>query len=368
MPATKYTYDVTNDTLNGKVNLVDIENEVHTSSIVTAFDRRESTGGTINGDVLTGGSLDLWFKDTLSTGDQTTLSGIVSAHQGNPTPEVTQVEITNTPDVVVGKPVGDTRAYAFSCDFTKKETWYAGSSGVVQDSFNADGIQATFDLTYGSGNGYAVIDLCHGKVTDEKLITTPSGGSYIPVVKINGAVQTEREKFESSGGHYEIDYVAGKLTFYATPPSGNTVTIDYYVSGPDHGPMIEAGPVAGKKWIIVAAEAQFSKDIEMTDTLLQNVFLNHPIYGPNTPAANDAEYATIGSFLDYTYGAYPIIPAFGGSERGLTQDTLILRWDYLTSIELLSSLEMKMKVWTKHARGFNGERGVVTIYAIEKDE
>ena len=97
MPATKYTYDVTNDTLNGKVNLVDIENEVHTSSIVTAFDRRESTGGTINGDVLTGGSLDLWFKDALSTGDQTTLSGIISAHQGNPTPEVTQVEITNTP-------------------------------------------------------------------------------------------------------------------------------------------------------------------------------------------------------------------------------------------------------------------------------
>jgi hypothetical protein len=368
MPATKYTYDVANDTLNGKVNLVDIEDEVRVSSIVTAFDRRVTIGGTIDRDVLTGGSLDLWFKDALSGGDQTALSGIVAAHEGNPSVEVTQVEVANTPEVAIGKPVGDVRAYSFSCDFTKKETWYMGSSGVVQDSFNADGTQTVFDLTYGSGNGYAVIDLSHGKVTDEHLIETPSSGSYVPVIKINGAVQTEREMFENSGGHYEIDYVAGKVTFYAAPPSGNTVTVDYYVSPPDHGPVILCGPAAGKKWIIVAAEAQFSKDIEMTDTLLQNVFLNHPIAGPDTPAGPNAEYKTIGSFLDYTYGAFPIVPAFGGSQRGLTKDTLILRWDYLTSIELLSSLEMEMKVWTKHARGFNGERGVVTIYAIEKDE
>ena len=394
MAATKYTYNVTQDFPNGKVNLSTIQGEITSSAIVTAFDYIDSLGGSISKDVLTGGTIDVWFKDALSTGDRTILDGdaadpaggLIASHNNTlsiadiqpvTVANIPNVSISGHPSVVVTKPSQSEagRIYVFSCDFTKKETFYVDSSG-ASDSFNADGIQKTFSLAYGSGNGYAVIDLCHGKVTEEHLITTPSGGSYIPVVKINGALQDERESYEVTGGHYTIDYVAGKLIFISAPPSGNTVTVDYYTSGPDHGPCILAGPAAGKKWTLNAAEMQFSMDVDMTDTLLQNVLVDIPIFDGSgnylytaydQKAAADAVYKNIGAFLDYTYGSYPIIPGFGGS-RGLTKDTIILRWDYLSSMELPSSLNARIKAWTKHKRAFTGERATVTIYGVETDE
>lgn len=392
--ATKYTYVVTSDFPNGKVNLSRFQDEIRASSIVTALDRIDTTGGSISQDVLTGGSIDIWFKDALSTTDETTLDGdtnnpaggLIAAHDNSPSVPVDQVEVTNSPSVNIASEIKTTvwkphqseygRIYVFSCDFTKKETWYTGSSG-NHESFAADGVQSVFQLAHGSGVGSAIIDLTHGKIADEGLITSPSGGSYSPVVKINGAVQTEREAFETTGGHYTIDYVKGELTFISTPPSGNTVTIDYWYSPNGSGPIIELGPPSGKMWVLNSAECQFSKDIVLKDTLLQNVVLDLPVFDASGnylttlydyKAGADAVYATIGQFLDYTYGSLPVIPAFGGADRGLSKDTILLRWDYTSAIELQSSLNMRLKVWTKHNRGFEGERATVTVYGVEKDE
>lgn len=394
MAATKYTYNVANDFPGGKVNLSRLQVEIASSSIVTALDRVNSSQGSINGDVLTGGTLNIWFKDSLSAGDKTTLDGnasnpaggLIASHDNSASIAVNQVEVTNTPNVTIPtqikaailKPSQDEygRIYVFSCDFTKKETWHNGSMG-THESFSTDGVKKKFKLAHGSGVGSAVIDLTHGKIADESLIVSPSGGSYSPVVKINGAVQTEREMFEDSGGHYKIDYSKGEVTFFSAPPSGNTVTVDYWYSPSGAGPVIQAGPPAGKKWILQSAECQFSKDVSIKDTLLQNVILDVPIFDGSgnylftaydQKAGNDAVYATVGQFLDYTYGSLPIVPAFGGSPRGTTQDTILLRWDYAAAIELLSSLNMRLKVWTKHGRGFEGERATVTVYGVETDE
>lgn len=268
------------------------------------------------------------------------------------------------------------RIYIFSCDFTKKETWYVDSVW-EQDYFDADGVQTTFSLSQGSGVGSAIIDLTHGKVADEAIISSPSGGTYAPIAKINGAVQDQREAYESSGGHYTVDHDAGEVTFFSAPPSGNTVTVEYWYSPSGHGPCILAGPSPGKKWILQSAECQFSKDVGIDDTLLQNVILDYPVMDasgnllmvlPDQKAGQDAVYSTVGQFLDYTYGSLPVIPAFGGSPRGTTQDTILLRWDYAASLELLSSINMRMKVWTAHGRGFSGERATVTVYGVETDE
>jgi len=275
----------------------------------------------------------------------------------------------NPVSVVAQKPTQNEqkRIYIFSCDFTKKETWHHDSLWATESFPDIDGVQKTFQLAHGSGVGTAVIDLSHKKITEEATIVTPSGGSYIPVVKINGAVQTEREAYKTSGGQYTIDYVAGELTFIATPPSGNTVTIDYFYSPVGVGPIVKASPPTGKKWTLTAAEIQFSTDVIMNDAMVQNVFLQHPVYG-YVSAGADVEYANIGTVLDYTYGSFPVVPAHGGPIRGTQTDTIILRWDYLSTIELLSSLSMEMKAWTKDALGFSGERATVTIYGVETDE
>jgi hypothetical protein len=393
MVATKYTYDITNDFPNGKINLSTFQEDITSSSIITALDRIDTAGGTIAGDVLTGGAVDIWFKAALSAGDETTLhgdiigpaGGLIAAHDNAPTQDPLAVEVKNSPSVSIPDVIKATswkpdqanykRIYVFSCDFNKKETWYNNSS-TNSESFDADGVQNEFGLAYGSGNGAAIIDLCHGKVTDEYALVNPSGDSYVPVVKINGAVQTEREAFESIGGHYEIDYIAGKLKFYAAPPSGNEVTIDYHYSPSGHGPRVEAGPSAGKKWTINFAEVQFSVDTIMKDTFLQNAIIDYPVFVsgvyshtiPDMKVGPDTPYLTGGNFLDYTNGSFPIIPAFGGSERGTTEDTLIFRWDYASSMELVSSLNARFLITTKHNRGFEGERVVITIYGVEEDE
>lgn len=394
MAATKYTYNVASDFPNGKVNLSRFQDEIALSSITIALDRIDTIGGSISKDVLTGGSIDIWFKDALPTADETTLDGdaagpaggLIAAHDNSVSVPLDQVEVANSPSVSVTSEVKTTiwkphqseygRIYVFSCDFTKKETWYHGASG-THESFAANGVQTKFQLSQGSGVGSAVIDLSHGKIADESLIVSPSGSSYSPVVRINGAIQTEREAFESAGGQYTVDYAKGEITFIATPPSGNTVTVDYWYSPSGAGPIIEIGPPSGKMWILNSAECQFSKDIVIKDTLLQNVILDYPVFDASgnyvttlydTPAGADAVYATIGQFLDYTYGSLPVVPAIGGSERGLAQETVLFRWDYTSAIELFSSTNMRLKVWTKHGRGFEGERATVTIYGVETDE
>lgn len=72
MAVTKYTYSIAIDTLNGKVSLGQLQNEIGASAIITAIDYCESEA-----DVL-----DIWFKDALSVEDETLLTGVVSAHDG----------------------------------------------------------------------------------------------------------------------------------------------------------------------------------------------------------------------------------------------------------------------------------------------
>lgn len=393
MAATKYTYDITNDFPDGKANLSTFQEEIASSSIVTALDRIDTAGGTIVNNVLTGGTVDIWFKAALSTGDETVLhgdvtnpaGGLILAHDNAATQDPVAVEVKNTPTVSIPNSIQTTawkptqseykRIYMFSCDFNKKETWYIESSGNAE-SFDADGAQKDFSLAYGSGNGAAIIDLSHGKVTEEANIVTPATGSYVPVVKINGAVQDEREAYETSGGNYEIDYTEGTLKFYAAPPSGNTVTIDYFYSPSGAGPIVIAGPGSGKKWIINFAEVQFSKDTVMKDTFVQNALIDLPIFVSGVYSHTvydykpypDTYYHNAGNFLDFTNGSFPIIPSFGGPERGMTEDTLIFRWDYASSMELLGSLNARFKIWTKHGRGYEGERVVITIYGVEHNE
>lgn len=381
----KYTYSASGDFPGGKVNVGKLDDEIRRSAITTSLSHVDR-----NIDIV-----DIWFNAALSSGDKSILDGnttgpaggLIAAHDNSPSPsETSKVEVINSPSVSVSNQIKAAllkpsqneygRIYVFSCDFTKKETWYLGSSG-THESFAANGVQTKFQLVQGSGVGSAIIDLTHGKIADEALIVSPSGGSYSPVVKINGAVQTEREAFESSGGHYSIDYTKGEVTFFAAPPSGNTVTIDYWYSPPGAGPIIEMGPPSGKMWVLSSAECQFSKDVVLKDTLLQNVILDYPVFDAsgnylttlyNTPATNDAVYMTVGQFLDYTFGSLPVVPGFGGPDRGLTQDVILLRWDYASAIELQSSLNMRLKVWTKHGRGFEGERATVTVYGVEINE
>lgn len=256
------------------------------------------------------------------------------------------------------------RIYSFSVNICDPTTWYVDSEYVDSELVASATGQTEFQTIHGSGHGCAIIDLQHGKITEENLLVAPTG-SYIPVVTVSGVVKTERECYEDSGGDYEIDYCAGKITFFE--PQYGDVRASYFHTPSGLGPIFSVKPPTGKKWIIDAAELQVSVDFKMTDTIVQNVYLTHPLYG-RIKAVSDVEYKHFVNFLDFTYGSYPVIPVIGNGPRSMTKDTVIMRWEYLTPLELLSSLEMELRSWSKHGRGFDGERFALTVYGLEADE
>jgi len=74
--ANKYNYSITSDFPNQKVNPDSLTQEILASSIITTLDY-------INTD-LAADVCDIWFDSALTTAEETTLDGIVAAHQGNP--------------------------------------------------------------------------------------------------------------------------------------------------------------------------------------------------------------------------------------------------------------------------------------------
>jgi len=79
MAATKYTYSISQDFPNQKVDSDRLTLEIQNSAIITALDYIETDGD----------SCDIWFKAELSPGDQSILSTVVANHSGEPLPEPT---------------------------------------------------------------------------------------------------------------------------------------------------------------------------------------------------------------------------------------------------------------------------------------
>jgi len=77
MAATKYTYSISGDFPNHKVDSTRLSREIDYSSISTAL----SHINTVDDDC------DIWFVDALSAGDKTTLDGLVAVHSGEPMPD-----------------------------------------------------------------------------------------------------------------------------------------------------------------------------------------------------------------------------------------------------------------------------------------
>ena len=112
-PQTK-TFDVTADFPGGKVNLPNLRKEIEAHpAITTALDggRIDTSGGTPDGfGVFTGGTVNIFFKDTLSAAEETALhgdtsgpaGGLIAAHNNGPSKAPPQkVEIKEEEDHAV---------------------------------------------------------------------------------------------------------------------------------------------------------------------------------------------------------------------------------------------------------------------------
>lgn len=358
MAETTYTYSIADDFPDDTVNTSQLVVEIQASAIVTALEQVDTSGD----------SVDIIFKDALSSGDKTILDndeaspagGLIAAHDNATAPSHVHAEIINTPHVHSAKYAtgegGAARIYAITHNWCDKTTWWYSSVQVINEAVGTgDGSVDVFNLDHDH-----VIDLEHGKFTDEDDI--PDYEDYLLVVKVDGVEQTKRSSFETSGGDYVIDYAEGTLTFADPPPDGDAITASYWYSPTTAGnSVMEFIIPAGKIWCVCASEMQFSKDVIMNDTLTFGAYIGETLVGPKT------RHKTIGAFLDLSYGSFSVIPAIGGSARGMAQDTVLLRVDYHTMDVLPGDLGVVLKAWAEGDNEFGGERATATLYIIEKD-
>lgn len=162
MPATKYTYSISVDFPNQIVATDRLSIEIDNSAIVTALDYINTSGD----------DCDIWFKDTLSGGDETILDGLVAAHTGEPLP-------SDGLSVVVVQPIQRfTHGYTTSSGSTltaMRATAYTQQTSNAQRSLVSS---STDDDVAGTGD----------KTIQITYYDQDMNGPYIEVVDMAGTV------------------------------------------------------------------------------------------------------------------------------------------------------------------------------------
>jgi len=199
MSSTKYTYSISTDFPNHKVDSSRLLVEIQGSSIVVALDRIDTDGD----------NCDAWFKDALSSGDETTLNGIVAAHSGEPLVPELQIQPVKVIDVQGLDP-----ETALSCtEFVEVqvETGEKVSEGIVSYPFPVDVAAARYvmeDPHYEYGDKFDVFGIPAG---DPAIggVTAPASQGDTSVHVSSTVFQYSRAgmylKFQGHDDEYRIE-------------------------------------------------------------------------------------------------------------------------------------------------------------------
>lgn len=234
-------------------------------------------------------------------------------------------------------------------------SWYQGSTSVDEKTISPK-VEGVYDV-YSMGD-INIIDLYHGRLTLEIGVTSRS--SYRPVVKVNDVTKTEDTD-------YTINYEDGEITFI-TPLTNTDVVKTSYKKA--NASTFTFSSIAGKKLKIVHAEIQFSKGLKVQDSPIYfDAYAYNPYDLPNKILYKRNEYNNAKDYLNEANIGYSI-PAFGE----LTQDLLILPWNYPASKILKYSEGAEIRISTKdnqpikNTDGSKGECGTCTFYCLSEDE
>lgn len=280
------------------------------------------------------------------------------------------------------------RVNFFSHDFTDPTTWYAQSTRVVAEVASDSGDHTTYELAE-----RPVVDIYHGKVTQEDTLRDASNNSYRVVVTVtpsgqSAQVKTEQDPHFGTGGDFVVDYDLGTVTFLSALNPTDEVKVTYHWVNLDlnngTASRFTVAPAAGKTLSLEIAECQFSTDVEPNDTVVFEVWgYADAFLPPATMAAlgipagigykiklTQLKYKTLGDFQNDAFRVYPAYAAMGSQNnwRSQKQPVTVFDWDYLTSVMLKSSAGMEIRVFLEHDAPFGGWTGVATFYCKSEVE
>jgi hypothetical protein len=252
-------------------------------------------------------------------------------------------------------PTEGTKTTLFSHDWCNPTTWYSKATRVVDETATCanPGTYTQYQASHAN-----LIDSYHGKITDEDTLKDSSNNSFRVVVKVNGVAKTEADP-DDGGNDYSVNYDTGVITLSTALTVDDVVLVTYhYANEADF--VIK--PSTGKKLKIKSAEAQFSKDVVLNDTVIFEVVVAGNVVAKSV-------YKSMQDYINAANGAYPVIPAMGGSGwRGSTQECITLPWNYQSLTDLKSSIAMEIRIKLARNRKFGGKFATAAFYCLEEPE
>lgn len=346
-----YTYALSEFVGSTHEDVVDparLRDEIEAAAITIALDETPT---------VVGSNCDVTFKAAISSGEETTLDGIVAAHTGQPvTPDPMPVEFPNrqindVPFVALADRLGKDTIYSTHnyCDAT---SWYSESTRVTEQALTdtGDGLSWSCPDTN-------IIDMFHGKVFDEDPLRDEQDHGYKVLVESssdgqNWTIEKQRPPLATSGGDYSLNYATGVFTFFSSR-SGKQVRASY---SKEAGSGWLVVPTSGRKLSIEMAEIQFSENIDF-DSYLVMTMTGHCIYfypegaeSNGGPLADDypieisrTVYKNMAQMLDESVGTFATLANIGVT-GAIGSPVTVLQFRYGRPRQVYSSLGMKIRI------------------------
>jgi hypothetical protein len=228
---------------------------------------------------------------------------------------------------------------------------------VVDEVAVDSGDHTTYALAHQS-----VIDVYHGKVTCEDEIIDVNGNRMYVGVEVNDMPSVEKDP-HTLQGDFTVNYAAGTLTFTQALQPSDVVKVTYHYA---RSSKMYIRPLPGKKLGMTAVKVQFSKNVQINDTVIYEVWGQ-----PGTPAPiimSRIVYKTFGNFMDDANFVGETMPQIGGSSwRGTSDAICTLQWDYKALIPLYSSYNMELRIFLEHDVPYTGTC-YATFFCLSQDE
>ena len=364
MSATTYNFTISTSFPNGIVATDRLSQEIQLSTIITALDHIDTVGD----------NCQVVFKDALSGGDETTLNGLVAAHDGTPLPNKAQTIQDNGAAVVAVSGLEGSETIQATHNFSDRTTWFADSARITEGLFNSGN-----NLTF-SGSHPNWIDMVHGKVFDEDAHAAEVEHQYQVIVTVDGVTKSMIEPMMENvngfnSGDYFVNYASGSVTFTSTTTGSVSCSYSH-----ESGSTWYLRPSADRALDIIQAEMQFSSNVEFNDSIHFEVYALVDAVAPQYLQSNGGpfpsgymlrveltKYKSMYQMVDEALGSYPVIPSIGGaSSRGMTSAVYGFPFAYEAVRTLDSRIGAEVRVKLAHNIAFGGDRSTGTFYCVSR--
>jgi len=373
----KYTYSISADTANGKLDSDKLHLEISTSDIIIAIDRIGVSGDSAN----------IWMKASLSETDENILTVVISEHDGESLLELpTEVNLSNVAEttdhflrVTVEPREGDAKNF-YTPNFCDQTTWYENSTRETGVRLKkTDNVTFIFDdpNNLNQEKSPPWIDLYHGNMFQEDLILQdhPEYNFELDISNDGGHVweRMSMNSLSEIDQDYSVDFKNGIITF--NEPVVNHAQVRVNCAKASDSLLWTLAPDPGKRLKLIHSELQFSKDVELCADIVYEVWAYNPYWLPTNgqplkvPVPKGrSTYKSVSDMLYESSGVYPVVPPFGGSgPRGINnQETIIFPFSYNTARDLSSAFGVEIRFTTKKAHV--GTFATTTFYCLQEDE